>query len=743
MHGRFPTVQRLAVHLPEQQHVTFRDDDDLQNIVERANTRLTTLTAWFQENTENIAAREYKYIDFPTNYTWNIPHRRWNLRKTAATAIGRLYMVQPLEGERYYLRILLTHVKGATSFDHLKTVNGYVCGSFKETCILLGLLQDDVEWDACLSEASKIKAGQQLRHLFAMILLFCQPVVPEKLWDNHKLALCEDILYQNNQSMQNQYNMSDVEHEALSQLEHYLLLNGKSLKDFPDMPLPSTNVNCENLDQLIQEERSYNIAQLNDELHRNVPLLNKDQRTIYNAVIQATEREYGCFFVDGPGGTGKTFLYNTLLANIRSCGKIALAVASSGIAALLISGGRTAHSRFKIPIKLDESSTCNISPRSKEAHLISLAKLLIWDEAPMMHKFAFEAVDRTFRDITQVDKPFGGKVFVFGGDFRQVLPVIPHGSRADVVSASLSRSSIWKHMKIMKLTINMRLYQITNTQENLKQRNFAEFLLKIGNGTYPIIQGTENMVKLPSEIIIPEGNLTDLINFIYPNLTENSGNIDYMVSRAILASKNVDTEKISDMVMDQCPGEVRIYPSADTAILTEDNNAEQPQLYSSEFLRSLKISDLPPGELKLKVGVPIILLRNLNPSEGLCNGTRLICREFQSKVIDAEIITGSHIGKRVFIPRVILTPSNNDLPFILKRRQFPIRVAFSMTINKSQGQTLSHMGLYLPRPVFLHGQLYVALSRITSYQSIKVLIGNSNQNYQTKNVVYNEVFQSI
>jgi len=284
----------------------------------------------------------------------------------------------------------------------------------------------------------------------------------------------------------------------------------------------------------------------------------------------------------------------------------------------------------------------------------------------------------------------------------------------------------------MKLTINMRLYQITNTQENLKQRNFAEFLLKIGNSTYPIIQGIENMVKLPSEIIIPEGNLTDLINFIYPNLTENSGNIDYMVSRAILASKNVDTEKISDMVMDQCPGEVRIYPSADTAILTEDNNAEQPQLYSPEFLRSLKISDLPPGELKLKVGVLIILLRNLNPSEGLCNGTRLICREFQSKVIDAEIITGSHIGKRVFIPRVTLTPSNNDLPFILKRRQFPIRVAFSMTINKSQGQTLSHMGLYLPRPVFSHGQLYVALSRITSYQSIKVLIRNSNQNYQTK-----------
>src|ERR1041384_4905327 len=110
-------------------------------------------------------------------------------------------------------------------------------------------------------------------------------------------------------------------------------------------------------------------------------------------------------------------------------------------------------------------------------------------------------------------------------------------------------------------------------------------------------------------------------------------------------------------------------------------------IYSPEFLRSLRISDLPTGELKLKVGIPIILLRNLNPSEGLCNGTRLIVRDLQSKVIDAEIITGSYIGKRVFIPRITLSPSENNLPFILKQLQFPIRIAFSMTKNRSKGQT--------------------------------------------------------
>ena len=155
-----------------------------------------------------------------------------------------------------------------------------------------------------------------------------------------------------------------IENKTLNQLNNYLLLNGKSLKDFPNMPLPSetpTDRNTQDLDQLIREERSYDITQLQTELHQNLPLLNKDQRAIYDAVIEAIEHTSRYFFVDGPGGTGKTFLYNTLFANVRSRGEIALAVASFGIAALLITGGRTAHSRFKILIKLSPSSTCNIS----------------------------------------------------------------------------------------------------------------------------------------------------------------------------------------------------------------------------------------------------------------------------------------------------------------------------------------------------------------------------------------------
>jgi hypothetical protein len=145
MHGHTPKVQRLAVHLPEQQYVTFQDGEDLQNVIECENLRKITLTAFFQENMDNVAARAYTYVEFPVHYTWDVSLYRWKPCKTATTMIGRLYIVQPSEGERYYLRTLLSHVKGATSFDDLRTVNGRTCRNFKEACICLALLQDDNE----------------------------------------------------------------------------------------------------------------------------------------------------------------------------------------------------------------------------------------------------------------------------------------------------------------------------------------------------------------------------------------------------------------------------------------------------------------------------------------------------------------------------------------------------------------------------------------------------------------------
>ena len=156
---------------------------------------------------------------------------------------------------------------------------------------------------------------------------------------------------------------------------------------------------------------------------------------------------------------------------------------------------------------------------------------------------------------------------------------------------------------------------------------------------------------------------------------------------------------------------------------------------------------MPPHRLILKRYASIILLRSLDPTQGLCNGTRLIIRSVTRRLIDAEVATGSHVGNRVFIPRIpLLTPTDSGFPFILKRRQFPIRPAFCITINKGQGQRLETVGIFLPSPaaIFGHDQLYVALSRVQNPRGLKIMVCGGSEyasgGVLVKNVAYREVF---
>jgi ATP-dependent exoDNAse (exonuclease V) alpha subunit len=195
-------------------------------------------------------------------------------------------------------------------------------------------------------------------------------------------------------------------------------------------------------------------------------------------------------------------------------------------------------------------------------------------------------------------------------------------------------------------------------------------------------------------------------------------------------------------------GDEMVYRSFDSAVDDPHN------YYPSEFINTLTPNGLPPHVLKLKIGCPIILLRNIDPAGGLYNGTRLVVRGFQRNTVDAEIMVGDHAGKRIFLPRIPLCPSDDEMfPFQFKRKQFPIRLSFAMTINKAQGQTIPNAGVYLPESVFSHGQLYVALSRATARSNIRILVVRPedkkdkkkktkvNGTY-TKNIVYKEVLIS-
>jgi len=154
--------------------------------------------------------------------------------------------------------------------------------------------------------------------------------------------------------------------------------------------------------------------------------LNNEQKIAYKKILStAINNKGGIFFVDGLGGIGKTFLYRVLLATMRNQGKIALATTTSGVAASIMPRGRTTHSRFKVPLRLDNTSICGFTKQSTTAKILQAASLIIWDEASMTNRQAVEALDKSMRDIMDIrDLPFSGKTIVFGGDFRQVLPIV-------------------------------------------------------------------------------------------------------------------------------------------------------------------------------------------------------------------------------------------------------------------------------------------------------------------------------
>ncbi|PWZ34044.1 UDP-arabinopyranose mutase 3 [Zea mays] len=587
------------------------------------------LTSYFEANMLHDEARCILYRDFPEWYTWQSGKGKvWQRRKRdTGGQVGRIVSAHPAEGERYYLRVLLNHVPGATSSVDLRTVDGVTLPTFREAAERRGLLESDNTLDDCLTERALFQMPSSLRRLFATILVYCEPSDVAVLWQKHKDSMSEDYQHKSQ-------NKTHVEQMVLIDIRNMLQSMGKDIKTFPLPPIIDAYDDAIGTAREVYEEESIEPTAGDVALKDS---LNEEQRAAYDKIMSAVDTDQGgLFFVDGPG--------------------------------------RTAHSRFKIPLTIDDGAVCSFTKQSGIAELLRKASLIIWDEASMTKRQAVEALDNSMRDIMgRPALPFGGKTIVFGGDFRQVLPVVRKGSRAQVVASSLRMSYLWESMSHLKLVSNMRAKN---------DPWFAKFLLRVGGGTEDT--NGDGDIRLPDDVCVPysgsDSDLDNLIDFAFPNLNENMSDSTYITSRAILSTRNDWVDMINVKMIDRFQGEHMVYHSFDSAMDDPHN------YYSPEFLNTLTPNGLPPHVLTLKIGCPVILLRNIDPANGLCNGTRLVVRGFQRNIIDAEIVLGQHVGKRIFLPRIPLCPSDEEMfPFQFKRKQFPVRLSFAMTVNKAQG----------------------------------------------------------
>ena len=764
-----PAVVVLDLHQDGEQPVFWRDDQPGgPSNVPPTSTLLDFLSfcispvqsRWLTDNWEGL-----RYIDFPKHFTYKAkegwqPSRQPNRR---FKSIGRMPVV-PVNSrseETFYLRILLNHLKvrdiqaimarGAAREELTPMVSILRDGhpTFKAAAVALGLAMGDREWELAMEEANSCSTAPEMRGTFVSILVYCVPQDPVALFNAYAAPMSDDYL--RDPALLRLAHTAGLDAADLARaralweirLELDMYNAEGALEQLPDVTTMEKEILGElqqelNAPATIRNELMYDAAQCMAKHRDDYAKIQRQpsQRACVDTIISAIDRkEARAFFINAYAGNGKTFVLQNVLDYVRGKGDIAVATAATGIAALLLDGCTTFHSRFNAPLNMTSEGTFNLTMQSAEAKLLAhkRTRVVLWDEAVMANKFLLSGLDRVLRLVREEpDLPFGGLVVLIGGDFwyatapnwhptpsacmpyvhthihtyivhlcgcrvgSQTLPIQQHASRAQIVSLCLHRWPAWQgNVEVLTLQENMRCIRLlegctSNTQRDRVLR-WSRWLRRLSDGD--LLDEPQRNRQEGGQIHLwadqchrmnAADDVEQMLSDVYdcPLNEMLSQPAKFWAERAVVAPKHIAVNHFNARMLERLPGHLVDCNGFD--VLAPQHAGQIPV----EMLAKIQPPGMPPKTLQLKKGAIVMLLRNMLRSFGLANGTRLQVIDIKPHTLHCIVLTGRHVDRQIHLPRIRLLPPDNKLPFEWWRIQFPVKLSYAMTINKCVPPTM-------------------------------------------------------
>ena len=682
---------------------------------------------------------------------------------TKANSIIRMNWVYPSAGEIFYLRILLFNLP-AMSFQDYRTVNNIEFKTFQLAAVARNLVDDDREAYLAFQNVILMSTPAELRSLLVLLTVEGYPTLSIIQDEGMFSTMYDDYLHLDNECIGN---IGLAKNKCLLDLKRRFDMHGEDIMEACGFPLPIASADMTELDRIRLKYEPTAQKQLLDQYLRNSP--NTDEQEVaFEEVKRALEENRGCFiFIQGSAGTGKSTFARKLTALARSMGKVALGCAATALAAQVYGEDEeftTAHDLFGIPVIEDNEDidheadiVSNYVKQIKKLAVLLEASLVVWDEILSNHKHCLATA-------FSVCEYFRNKVVILMGDWRQCPPVVRNGDMYEIVHASMKYSRYWSRFRVFKFTKNLRLVAAASDSSSSavaaqfveQQKEYLEMLNIIGEGEDPAELQQSSVAEVYGENVQTDGsrivalpslnstsNMEEMLAWLFPE----GFNPDLMHTKAILAATNTVVDEWNTVIQNLNSNIAYELCSIDKVKDIDDPHGILQRMISESVLERFQRPGVPNHRLVLKKDDICMVMRNLNKREGIAKNTRVKIVHISQFVIRVCTLHPTN-PKYYNIPRIRFTVT---LPYgrsiKMERRQFPLRLAYSMTYNKSQGQEFDKVCVDIRKHPFTHGHLYVALSRIRIASNLRLFTNpqsNSNTDeFPEPPIVTNVVYKQL